>query len=451
MLLDKDELSRRTLTQTDLDALGEPAGPVESWRLVVMEGGRPVASRRAGLETLRIGAGAENQLVVADKKVSRHHLDVELHAFGVRVKDRRSKNGTYYQHMRIDDAELPATGGVLRIGDSDVVIRPDEAPELLELYPAERCGGLVGRSAVMRSLYAEIAKVAPTESTVLITGETGTGKELVAAAIHSLSSRASRGLVVLDCASIARELIESALFGHVRGAFTGAVDNQVGAFESANRSTLVLDEIGELELALQPKLLRVLEAGTFRRVGGTKETTVNVRVVAATHQPLTERVQAKHFREDLYFRLQVMPIQVPPLRDHLEDLPLLVEHFLAPMGAAPLQPGSLKVLAAYPWPGNIRQLRNVLERAAALAGGGPIVIRPEDLDVPDAMVANPAALMTLPYRKAKDALLERFTRDYLTALLERHDHNVSAAARAAKLDRNWLMALSKRYGVPLRP
>jgi transcriptional regulator with GAF, ATPase, and Fis domain len=255
--------------------------------------------------------------------------------------------------------------------------------------------------------------------------------------------------VVVDCAAIPRELIESELFGHVRGAFTGAVGDRRGAFERAHGGTIFLDEIGELALDLQPKLLRVLEASTVKPVGGDKTQKVDVRVIAASLRDLRLEGREKRFREDLYFRLAVVSLTLPPLREHREDIPSLVDHFLRDLGSAPLAGDGLALLASHPWPGNVRQLRNVIERAVALAGGGPPVIYPEDPELPTAQ-NRPSNLFALPYKVAKDELLAQFTREYLEALLERNAGNVSAAARDAKIDRNWIVALARRHGVVVR-
>jgi two-component system, NtrC family, response regulator GlrR len=298
-------------------------------------------------------------------------------------------------------------------------------------------------------LFGQIERVALTGATVLIHGETGTGKELVAEALHELSPRSSAPFVVVDCGAIPRELIESELFGHVRGAFTSAAAERRGAFERAHGGTIFLDEIGELAVDLQPKLLRALEASTVKPVGGDKPMKVDVRVVAASLRDLRAAVREKLFREDLFFRLSVVDLEVPPLREHVDDLPILVDHFLRDLQAPPLGPDSMATLLRSSWPGNIRQLRNVLERAVALAGRGPPVVRPEDVDLPSAQI-SPSKLFELPYKVAKDEMLAQFTREYLEALLGRHGGNVSAAAREAKIDRNWIVALAKRHGVRVR-
>ena len=422
---------------------------VRRWRVEVTGGASAGASVSVGEGIVRVGGAEDNDLVLDDPKVSRRHLELEAAPAGLRVRDLGSKNGTFYQGSRVAHCELPPAGGVLVLGLSELTVLPDDEPFARPAYQRERCGPLLGRSALMRQLFARIERVAASPATVLIQGETGTGKELVAEALHELGPRRQGPFVVVDCGAIPRDLIESELFGHVRGAFTGATGDRRGAFERARGGTLFLDEIAELELALQPRLMRALEAGTVRPVGSDRDVPVDVRVIAATLRDLPREVQAKRFREDLYYRVAVVRLDVPPLRAREGDLPLLVDHFLRGFGAAPLGADALEVLAHHAWPGNVRQLRNVLERAAALAGGGPLVVDGPELEHPDARL-SPATLRTLPYKDAKQKMLARFTRDYLEALLGRHGGNVSAAAREAQIDRNWIVALALRHGLRVR-
>jgi transcriptional regulator with GAF, ATPase, and Fis domain len=422
---------------------------VRRWRIEVTAGPSKGLTRTVSDGIVRIGSAESNDLVLDDRQISRNHLEVEIRPIGLQIHDLGSKNGTFFQGSRIGTVDLPLAGAVLTLGDSEVAFHPDDQPVVHAMSLRERCGRLVGKSVAMRELFGQIERVALSSATVLIHGETGTGKELVAEALHELGPRAGRPFVVVDCGAIPRELIESELFGHVRGAFTGATGDRRGAFERADGGTIFLDEIGELALDLQPKLLRVLEASTLKPVGGDHDLDVDVRVVAASHRDLQQAVRDKSFREDLFFRLSVVPLDVPSLRDHLEDLPILVDHFLRDLDAPPLGAESLSALSRCTWPGNVRQLRNVLERAVALAAGGAVVIRPEDLDLASARL-SPSKLFELPYKVAKEEMLAQFTREYLEALLARHDGNVSAAAREAKIDRNWIVALAKRHGVRVR-
>jgi DNA-binding NtrC family response regulator len=422
---------------------------VRRWRLEVTAGPGKGAAKVVSDGLVRVGSGDTCDLVIADPRISRLHVEIEISPTGLHVRDLGSKNGTFLYGTRVGEIDLPVAGGSLVLGDSELALRPDDEPDPLVPSLRDRCGRLVGTSQMMRTLFAQIERVARSDATVLIHGETGTGKELVAEALHDLGPRAKRAFVVVDCGAIPRELIESELFGHVRGAFTGANADRRGAFERAHGGTIFLDEIGELGLELQPKLLRVLEARTLKPVGGDKPIEVDVRVVAASLRDLRAEVARKGFREDLFFRLSVVELDVPALRDHLSDLPLLVDHFLRELGAPPLGADSLAILQRFDWPGNVRQLRNVIERAIALAGDGAPAVRPEDLIAPSAEL-SPSKLFSLPYKIAKDEMLARFTRDYLEALLGRHGGNVSAAAREAKIDRNWIVALAKRHGVRVR-
>jgi transcriptional regulator with GAF, ATPase, and Fis domain len=387
-----------------------------------------------------VGSAEDNDIVLRDRRVSRHHLVVELGPLALRVRDLGSKNGTLYCGSRLDAADLPLEGALLQVGDSELCIQPHAERAAAG---TSQCGGLVGESEIMKRLFARIERVAKTDTTVLIEGETGSGKGLVAEALHGSSTRRDGPLVVVDCASIPRDLVESELFGHVRGAFSGATADRQGAFASADGGSVFIDEIGELDAVLQPRMLRVLEAGAVKPVGSDREVGVSVRVIAATNRDLREEVRAGRFRQDLFFRLSVVTLQVPPLRERLGDVPLLVERFRSEIGAPPLSRASHKLLSRYQWPGNVRQLKNVLVRAAALAERGTLEIGPNDLEAHDQGEHYAAT----PYKVAKDKMLAAFTRDYLVALLARHDGNVSAAAREAQVDRNWIVALAKRYGV----
>jgi DNA-binding NtrC family response regulator len=426
-----------------------PARRVERWRVTVTRGPAAGASMTVEGAGIVVGSARDADLVIRDPKVSRHHLQLAVEGGVLVARDLESKNGTYFAGSRVDTLALPIDGGSLDLGDSAIAFAADADVDPLRPSPRDRCGRLIGGSAAMRLLYAQIERIAQRATTVLIAGETGSGKELVAEAIHELGPRRDRPFVVLDCGAVAPSLIESELFGHVKGAFTGATSDHKGAFAQADGGTLLLDEIGELDLALQPKLLRVLETQTVRPLGAEQPATHDVRVTAASHRDLDEAVRAGRFRQDLYYRLAVVRLEVPPLRARLDDLPALVAHFLARMGAPPLDAASMAVLAGHAWPGNVRQLRNVLEHAVALAGAGAPTIRAADLATPAAL-ATPSDLLTLPYKEAKGKMVDHFTRDYLEALLARHGGNVSAAAREARLDRNWLVALARRNGLRVR-
>ena len=316
-----------------------------------------------------IGCARGCDLVLTDPTVSRHHLTLKIALDGVRVVDAGSRNGTTVDGVRVLDA-YARPDSVLVIGATTLRLGLLEGVIDLPLSTRTRFGGLLGASVAMRRVFSILERVAPTDATVLIEAETGTGKELVAEALHEESPRAAGPFVVFDCSAVSAGLIESELFGHVRGAFTGAVGDRAGAFEAAHGGTIFLDEIGELPLDLQPKLLRVLERLEVRRVGEAATRRVDVRIVAATNRSLAAEVDAGRFREDLYYRLAVVRIGLPPLRERPEDIPLLVEHFAreaARAGATPaaLPEAAIRGLVAQAWPGNVRELRNAVARAVA--------------------------------------------------------------------------------------
>ncbi len=312
---------------------------------------------------------------------------------------------------------------------------------------------IIAESRPMRRLLDATARVATRDVTVLVRGETGTGKEFIAQLLHAQSRRAARPLVRFNCAALPADLAEAELFGHVRGAFTGAVANRRGFFAEADGGTLVLDEVGELPLPIQAKLLRALQEGEIQPVGSGRIERVDVRVVAATHRDLTAAARAGTFREDLYYRLAVVRCEVPPLRARPTDLPRLARHFAESFGrsAWELSPTLLAELARHDWPGNVRELRNVIERALSL--GMLAVDReprgPEPVAAPIAAAAAPAhaGILELPFKEAKAALVEGFERDYLVHLLARHRGNISRAAHEAGIDRNYIHRLVKKYGL----
>jgi DNA-binding NtrC family response regulator len=431
----------------------EPAKPVPL-KVTVVSG--PDEGREAAFDTaIEIGADPTCGLVLSDRSVSRRHVRVESVDGRLRVKDLGSRNGTHLGATRIHEAEIPL-GTVLRLGDSSVAVHPRWYLREMTPSTAREFGDLYGESLVMREVFAVLERVAPSHVTVLLEGESGTGKELAARSIHRASPRADKPYVVFDCASVPSELAESELFGHKKGAFSGATENRQGAFARADGGTLCLDELGELPLDLQPKLLRVLETGEVRPVGSDTPVRVDVRVVAATNRDLHAEVKRGAFRADLLYRLEVVRVRLPTLRQRPEDIAGLATRLLAgllPEGDTVSGP-NLDRLLAYGWPGNIRELRNVLTRAVSLArppGQPPVAFSALVLNLGPASSAPatigfefPGVARPLPYKEARAQLLDSFERAYVAALLERHRGNVLRAAEAAGVSRKHLYELIRK-------
>jgi transcriptional regulator with GAF, ATPase, and Fis domain len=421
---------------------------------VEREAGQPV-SRAVVLdgEFFRIGSHPVNNLVLSDPLVSRFHCSLARSATGFRITDSGSLNGTRLGGVRVRDADLVLPECRIELGDSVVRVRDLGAASQASVAPALSLGSLYGFSVPMRRLFELIKRVAKSDSDVLIEGESGTGKKLIATEIVRGSARADKPLMIVDCGAVSPQLIESELFGHVRGSFTGATRDRAGAFEAADGGTVFLDEIGELPLDMQPKLLRAIAAREVRRIGDNRVKKVDVRVIAATNRKLEREVNNGRFREDLYYRLSVLTVRVPPLRERLDDLQLLVEHFLAERDASDkahlFTPEVLAEMARYDWPGNVRELRNFVERKVVLEnhdapGQGAIEGRAETRSTaPPA----PAASVDLPFKEAKDRVIADFERAYLSELLRWAGGNVSKAARKAQLDRMHLHRLFQRYGL----
>ncbi len=348
------------------------------------------------------------------------------------LRDLGSKNGTLVDGVSVVEAHLD-DGARIAVGQTTMRFHIGTTAVAIPLSRTERFGGLVGRSAQMRHVFALLERAAASKATLLVEGETGTGKEAAAESVHQAGARRDQPFVVVDCSALPPHLLESELFGHEKGAFTGASTRRLGAFETARGGTVFLDEIGELSPELQPKLLRVLERQEIKRVGADRYHKVDARIIAATHRNLRSDVNTKRFRSDLYYRLAVVVVTLPPLRDRIEDLPLLIEHLLGGLDAghkgeaARLRtPAFLAEAAGHRWPGNVRELRNYLERALALAG------------TPAGGAAGPAS-----YKQAR----ERWERAYVEELLRAADGNVAAAAREAKLDRAAFYRLLWRHGM----
>ncbi len=425
---------------------------VRKCRLRVSEGpdiGKEIISDK---ERIRIGAHSSNDLVlVEDRTASRHHFEIQNSERGYLLSDLNSTNGTWLDGRRVERAYL-YPGSQIRAGQSVLTFNPSSEEVTVEPDGEGQLGGMIGHSPKMRQIFGLIRKIAPMDVSVVIQGETGTGKELVARAIHELSPRSRGPMVVLDCGAIPPNLIESELFGHEKGAFTGAVSSRPGAFERANGGTIFLDELGELRIDLQPKLLRVLENREARRVGGNEVIDIDVRVIAATNRDLLKEIRTGAFREDLYFRLNVIGIQLPPLRQRKEDIPYIIRKLLddsevtQKYGKKRLDESALQTLAAYPWPGNIRELVNVISHVLTFSDGETVGMEHLPQRVLGVQKEQPLPFNEmLSFKDAKEQLLESFEREYLLQVLRRCDGNLSRAARESGLHRKSIERLVRKY------
>jgi transcriptional regulator with GAF, ATPase, and Fis domain len=457
----KDLLPPHTLVYTEVDS---GALKVRRWEVRVLAGPDEGSKKRVERGSLLVGASSSNDLVLSDSRVSRAHLELRVLEKGLHIRDLGSRNGVYLGRVKVPECTV-SESAVLRLGDTELLVEPVE--ETLEIDDRQdHLGNMVGGSAAMRHVFGLIKQVGPVDVGVLIEGETGTGKELVAQEIHRLSNRKGTAPIVIDCGALPEGLVESELFGHVRGSFTGAVSDRDGAFKLADQGTLFLDEIGELPPEMQPKLLRVLETSRFRPVGGRTEEQVNVRIVAATSRDLADEVSKGRFRPDLFYRLAVVRLRMPPLRERLGDMPALIQRLAGGIFPEPLTipEATMNQLQSHHWPGNVRELRNVLRQALALRRDGILslpegwssqgsVMQASDISgehvSPSGDHAPPPLFddITGDYREAKRTAIDRFETGYLQNLLERHAWNVSAAAREAGVDRNYLHRLMKRHGI----
>jgi DNA-binding NtrC family response regulator len=398
-----------------------------------------------------VGTGADAELRLTDPSVSRRHLRLTPVPEGVYAVDLGSTNGTRLGAEKVTESLVPL-GSTLSLGKTRIEIAKLIDAQPLPLSRRRRFGELIGSSAPMRQVYALLERAAEVDVTVLIEGETGTGKELAARAVHDGSNRSSKAFHIVDCGAVSPTLIEAELFGHVRGAFTGADRDRQGAFELAHQGTLFFDEIGELPLTLQPKLLRALETRQVRRIGGSSQIPIDVRFLAATNRNLATEVKAGRFREDLYYRLNVFRITMPPLREHREDIPTLVRHFLDGLGAPHLSEEMLERMVQLGWPGNVRELRNAVHRAVVLARGdaapeaSQVRARSEapkrdEGDLPLSVDA------TRPFKEVKAEIVAMFELAYIREALKRTGGNVSAAARDSGIDRKHLERLIRKLGI----
>ena len=413
----------------------EIAPMIDRIDLVVIGG--PDAGRTLSATGKRVVVGTADSadLVLTDPTVSRFHCELVLEHGRPVVRDLGSKNGTLVDGIAVLAAPL-ADGAALTLGKTTLRFAREPGALRPQLSTRDRFGALVGRSLAMRSVFEVLERAAGSEATVLLRGETGTGKDLAAASIHQESPRRDAPFVIVDLAAAPGSLLASELFGHEKGAFTGADRERIGAFERAHGGTVLLDEIGDLDLELQPHLLRVLETRTVQRIGGSQRIPVDVRVVAATHRDLRADVNARRFRSDLYYRLAVLEVTLPPLRERTDDIPLLVQAITEELEDVPTNvrdPAWVAALLKHPWPGNVRELRNHVERAAGL--GRFSNAQSSEVDV------------NIPLKEARNRWVQMFESRYLAELLRAHGGNVSAAARAAGIDRVHFYRLLGRAGL----
>ncbi len=402
-------------------------------------------------DTFTIGSGDHNDLTIQDSTISRRHCEIRLDPDGSRIRDLGSTNGTYTGGIRISEAFL-TPGSEFRLGKTRIVFCPMQEAMDYRLSSSERFGNLLGSSVPMRRVFHLAETYAPTEATILIEGETGTGKEVLAEEIHKHSKRRHQPFIVIDCASLSRELVESELFGHSKGAFTGATADRPGAFEYASGGTVFLDEIGELSPELQPKLLRVLEKREIRRVGSNQMRNIDVRIISATNRRLQNEVNAGRFREDLYYRLSVVHIEIPPLRNHKQDLPLLtrkfMQEFMGPNAEDKIADfeRTMRIFSTYGWPGNVRELRNLVE-VASYADRQPVDMG-AFLAIGHKLTSEQDSLKfdaERPFKDVKNELIAAFEKDYIKKILEQHNGVISRAAESAGIERAYLQRLIKKY------
>jgi DNA-binding NtrC family response regulator len=451
---DRVEISTSNRSLTEVQARATQASRREPFQLRLRHGPNESSCDLLS-DSFTIGQSKENEVMIQDRFISGRHLQVTRCEYGFRVRDLNSTNGTYLvstggkfidDGTRLIDAEVPMNT-VLRIGETELSFEP--VPDDPLAPPAH---GIIGNDPAIRKLLHLIGRTAPSNVGVLIMGESGTGKELVARALHSGSPRASQPFVTVNCAALSPALIESELFGHEKGAFTGAEAKRKGAFEEAQGGTLFLDEVGELPLELQAKLLRALENGEVKHVGASRPFQVDVRVVAATNRHLWSEVQQGRFRQDVYYRLNGMPLAVPPLRERRGDIRTLAEHFVrshTPRGQeVKLTSAALLKLQHHTWPGNIRELRAVVRRAMLLRDSSKI--EPGIIDFeqePERVMTDAAdAPIELPEGLTLEQTLEQLERRLVETTLRRHDFHKDRTAKALGLSRSALFRRLKQWG-----
>ncbi|MDX2055645.1 MAG: sigma 54-interacting transcriptional regulator [Polyangiaceae bacterium] len=446
---------------TVMHARFDPTPASKAFRLKVVDGpDKGLEIRLDGSQASRIlvGQGPACDIRLTDPMVSRRHVALEPTGQRVRIVDLGSKNGTFVGELPILDAFLQG-GELVRVGSTLFRLEAEGAASAPRLSQAMGFGRVLGASTEMRRLYPLCERLAASSVPVIIEGETGTGKELLAEAIHEQGPRAAAPFLVFDCTAVPVNLIETELFGHERGAFTGAVSSRRGVLEQAHGGTLLIDEIGDLDLSLQPKLLRAMERGEFRPIGGERVVKVDVRIIAATRRDLDREVQSGRFRDDLFHRLAVARIELPPLNRRRGDIAVLVQHFCEELGGDPalISQSLIARWEELPWPGNIRELRNTVARHLALGELASLELMERasgDEDAPpSSSPADGAALarvldeaLELPLGDARQRVVEQFERAYVRRMMSKHGGNVTRAAEGAQVARRYFQVLKAKLG-----
>jgi transcriptional regulator with GAF, ATPase, and Fis domain len=405
-------------------------------------------------DVFSMGSGMHNDLQLEDGAISKRHCEITINEEGYRIQDLDSTNGTHVQGIRVTQAYLNP-GAELTLGKTRLIFCPMQESQEIPVSTQESFGSVLGKSLAMRRVFHLAETYSASDASVMLTGETGTGKEILAEEIHRHSPRKHKPFIVIDCAALAKELIESELFGHTKGSFTGATGDRAGAFEHADGGTVFLDEVGDLSPDLQPKLLRVLEKREIRRVGSNDIRKINVRIICATNRKMDVEVNEGRFREDLFYRLSVVPIELPPLRRRREDIPMLVRKFITQLhGAEAVKElvdfdATMDVLKRHEWPGNVRELRNLVDLAfysakrpvdlSSFLSMGQFMRRESEKEMPFPVSAD------RPFKDVKNELITEFEKKYLQDLLLRNGGNVSKSAREAGIERAYLQRLIKKY------